>query len=56
MKRIDEIQVGFIFTHPTKGECIVIEKRPRTIVIKHKFGTTKNVYYKKDETFLVSDF
>jgi hypothetical protein len=54
--KISEIELGFTFTHPEKGECTVVEKKPRTIMIRHKFGTTKNVYRKKDETFLTSDF
>ena len=51
-----EIEIGFKFEHGTKGECVVIDRTPKTITVKHKFGTTKTSYRYKDAYFSPSDF
>lgn len=54
--KISEVKVGFKFEHGIKGGCVVIEKTPRTITIKHKLGTTKTTFRYKDDYFSPSDF
>lgn len=51
-----EVKIGFEFEHGIKGNCRVINRTPKTITIKHNFGTTKVSYRYKDTIFSPSDF
>ena len=54
--KLSEVPLGYKFEHGLKGECIVIDKTPRTITIIHKFGKTKVLYTNGNATFYPSDF
>lgn len=54
--KISEIKIGFKFEHGIKGVCIVVDKTPRTITIKHRLGITKTTFRHKDAYFSPSDF
>lgn len=56
MKTIQEIEVGFTFTHGTKGEGVIIAKTKRTLTAQFRASKTKVTYRSSDARFSVSDF
>ena len=56
MKQISEIEIGYKFNHPTKGEGIIIAKTKRTLTASFKACTTKVTYRYSDSRFSIGDF
>ena len=56
MKQISEIETGYRFNHPTKGEGVIIAKTKRTLTASFKACTTKVTYRYSDSRFSIGDF
>ena len=54
--KISEIEIGYRFNHPTKGEGVIISKTKRTLTANFKASTTKVTYRYSDAYFSPSDF
>lgn len=56
MKTIQDIEVGYIFNHPRKGEGVITKKTKRTLEASFRASTVKVTYRYNDAYFSPSDF
>lgn len=56
MKKIHEIEIGFRFEHPTKGEGTIIGKTKKSLTAKFQKSTTKVVYNSNEAFFSEYNF
>lgn len=54
--KISEIPIRYKFTHPKKGEGVVIKRTKRSLTVSYSCSTVKATYKHNDAEFNILDF